>query len=164
MQWHSYLFSFANIPLLFNAAFSFPVDNHNVQWQHSSNIPKYTNTQAWDLFSFRNSPTECRCYFSSHPVKSACALYCAPQRSCYNRWFPKCLLVNMLTNRYHICTLMDMTMDDPLGFCLSCYRDLPSHRATSHVSPFKKIPLSMLLPRLSVEICPHIWHTTTVSL
>lgn len=46
MQWYSYLFSFANIPLLFNAALSFPVNDDNVQWQHSSSIPKHTNTQA----------------------------------------------------------------------------------------------------------------------
>lgn len=46
--------------------------------------------------------------------------------------------VNMLTYRYRICSLMCMTMGDPhLGFCLSCYRDLTSHSATSHVSPFK---------------------------
>lgn len=39
-----YLFSIADIPLPFNAALGFPVNNDNVQWQHSSNIPKYTNT------------------------------------------------------------------------------------------------------------------------
>ena len=53
---------------------------------YSGNIlQKYLNTQTprpvWhcrDLFSFRNSPTEGCCCFSSHPVKPACALYCVP--------------------------------------------------------------------------------------
>lgn len=41
IQWYSYLFSFANIPLLFALLF-----NDNVTTQKSSNIPKYANTQA----------------------------------------------------------------------------------------------------------------------
>ena len=41
-----------------------------------------------------------------------------------------------------------------LGFCLSCYKDLASHSATSHVTPFK-IPLSMILPQVHTHLRLH---------
>lgn len=84
MQWYSYLFSSANIALLCTVMWHSV--SLSVMTMYSGNILQtYLNTQTpkpvWqcrDLFSFRNSPTEHWCYFSSHPVKPACALYCIP--------------------------------------------------------------------------------------
>ena len=163
MQRPSYLFSFVNIPLPFNAAFSFPVSGDSVRWQHSSNIPKYTNTQAClavrgICFHSGSPPNEHRCYFSSHPVKPACALYCAPY--CFSAITLRPLLIrnvsgnmNMLTNRYRICPLMCMTMGDPTwAFVLAATEiwHLTVQLLTCRPS---KIPLSALSPQPSVEMC-----------
>lgn len=126
-----------------------PVNNDNVQWQHSSHIPKYTNTvwQCGDLFSCRNSPAERRCYFGSHPVKPACAIYCVP-------YYFSIIMLQWLVSKMSLVMwtcwqtgiiyvhLWAQTIGDPTwAIVFRRYRDLASHRVSSHVSPFKNSPV-----------------------
>lgn len=103
---------------------------------YSGNIlHTYLNTQTprpvWqcgDLFSFRNSPTERCCYFSSHLVKPACAVYCVSLLFFTDRVTKVSFQnvsgnMNMLTNRYHVCSLMhSQWLTSTWAFVLDDYR------------------------------------------
>lgn len=116
-------------------------------------LQPYLNTQTakpvWqtrDLFSSRNSPTECWCYFISHPVKPACALHCVPYYFSVitlHHFVSKMSLVTWTCLQTGIlCPLMCMTVGDSTWAFVLAATEIWSLSVTSQVTSFK-IPLTI---------------------
>lgn len=138
-QWFSSLLSS-------NAAIDFPVNNDNVQWQHSLNIPKYPNTPARSIVEqsvFIQGIPRLNTDAASVPTQSNLlvphiVLLTVFQRSHYSSSFPKmspvtwtCLHTGIVCE--HLCPRQWVTPPGLLSY--SCYGYLATHSAASQVTP-----------------------------